>query len=117
MNINGGNNLACLSKIDKSSTAAIKIYPLPHMYVIKDLVPVRFVFVSVSVICVMSYFYSLHCPFEFTCIPTQIHIHHHAPHVGPDQLLQAVPLDRAVPEEEDATRRSHQGELADDRGP
>lgn len=38
MNINGVNTLACLSYIDKSSSAT-KIYPLPHMYVVKDLVP------------------------------------------------------------------------------
>ena len=38
MNIDGVNTLACLSKIDntKSKTA---IYPLPHMQIIKDLVP------------------------------------------------------------------------------
>lgn len=39
MNINGGNTLACLCKIDTAKP--VKIYPLPHMYVIKDLVPVR----------------------------------------------------------------------------
>eukprot|EP00341_Mesodinium_pulex_P005127 CAMPEP_0116992018 /NCGR_PEP_ID=MMETSP0467-20121206/66517_1 /TAXON_ID=283647 /ORGANISM="Mesodinium pulex, Strain SPMC105" /LENGTH=253 /DNA_ID=CAMNT_0004689279 /DNA_START=44 /DNA_END=806 /DNA_ORIENTATION=- len=39
MNINGRNTLACLCYIDKDSSAAIKINPLPHMYVIKDLVP------------------------------------------------------------------------------
>lgn len=39
MNINGTNNLACISKIDKDSAKAVQIYPLPHMYVIKDLVP------------------------------------------------------------------------------
>jgi hypothetical protein len=39
MNINGTNTLACLRKIDKDSSA-MKIYPLPHMYVVKDLVPV-----------------------------------------------------------------------------
>merc|ERR1740138_1302427 len=38
MNIDGTNTLACLSYIDKSSSAS-NIYPLPHMYVIKDLVP------------------------------------------------------------------------------
>lgn len=37
MNINGGNTLACLAKITPS--AETKIYPLPHMYVVKDLVP------------------------------------------------------------------------------
>lgn len=38
MNINGSNTLACLAYIDSESSAT-KIYPLPHMYVIKDLVP------------------------------------------------------------------------------
>lgn len=40
MNINGGNTLACLNKIDSNTNKATKIYPLPHMYVVKDLVPV-----------------------------------------------------------------------------
>lgn len=39
MNINGTNNLACISRIDKESSKPVQIYPLPHMYVIKDLVP------------------------------------------------------------------------------
>lgn len=39
MNIGGVNTLACISKIDTNLTKATKIYPLPHMYVIKDLVP------------------------------------------------------------------------------
>ena len=34
MNIDGSNTLACLCKI---SDADVKIYPLPHMYVLKDL--------------------------------------------------------------------------------
>uniref|UniRef100_A0A6M3WBV5 Succinate dehydrogenase [ubiquinone] iron-sulfur subunit n=1 Tax=Corallina officinalis TaxID=35170 RepID=A0A6M3WBV5_COROI len=38
MNIDGTNSLACLKSI-KSSTKFITIYPLPHMYVIKDLIP------------------------------------------------------------------------------
>merc|ERR1712024_139586 len=38
MNIGGGNTLACLSKIDANDKKT-KIYPLPHMYVVKDLVP------------------------------------------------------------------------------
>jgi len=37
MNIDGKNNLACLSTITKSGTT--KIYPLPHLDVIRDLVP------------------------------------------------------------------------------
>merc|ERR1719375_1177018 len=44
MNINGQNTLACLCYIDgkegeKKSGGVTKIYPLPHMYVLKDLVP------------------------------------------------------------------------------
>jgi succinate dehydrogenase (ubiquinone) iron-sulfur subunit len=40
MNINGNNTLACLCKIDSSNLSKpVKIYPLPHMYVVKDLVP------------------------------------------------------------------------------
>jgi len=39
MNIGGINTLACISKIDTNTSKATKIYPLPHMYVIKDLVP------------------------------------------------------------------------------
>lgn len=38
MNINGLNTLACLCNVD-SGSSAMKIYPLPHMYVVKDLVP------------------------------------------------------------------------------
>ena len=48
MNINGRNTLACLCYIEpkgedgkksSSSSDVTKIYPLPHMYVVKDLVP------------------------------------------------------------------------------
>ncbi|XP_074105677.1 succinate dehydrogenase, subunit B (iron-sulfur) [Cotesia typhae] len=40
MNIGGTNTLACISKIDdKNLTETSKIYPLPHMYIVKDLVP------------------------------------------------------------------------------
>ena len=39
MNIEGGNTLACTCKIERSSSSPTKIYPLPHMYVVKDLVP------------------------------------------------------------------------------
>lgn len=37
MNINGKNGLACLEKIDKSNDRTT-IRPLPHMYVVRDLV-------------------------------------------------------------------------------
>mmetsp|Transcript_24228 Transcript_24228/g.32266 ORF Transcript_24228/g.32266 Transcript_24228/m.32266 type:complete len:268 (+) Transcript_24228:284-1087(+) len=44
MNIDGTNTLACLCYIEPKGAAdasgkATKIYPLPHMYVLKDLVP------------------------------------------------------------------------------
>ncbi|KAL1137612.1 hypothetical protein AAG570_009308, partial [Ranatra chinensis] len=39
MNIGGINTLACISHIDRDTSKATKIYPLPHMYVVKDLVP------------------------------------------------------------------------------
>ncbi|KAM7293063.1 succinate dehydrogenase [ubiquinone] iron-sulfur subunit, mitochondrial [Ixodes scapularis] len=38
MNIDGRNTLACICKIDNPGQST-KIYPLPHMYVVKDLVP------------------------------------------------------------------------------
>merc|ERR1712212_684612 len=38
MNIDGTNTLACLYKISAGSKP-VKVYPLPHMYVVKDLVP------------------------------------------------------------------------------
>ena len=37
MNINGTNNLACITDI--SNESKLKFNPLPHMPVIKDLVP------------------------------------------------------------------------------
>lgn len=36
MNIDGENTLACLCKISEAGSKT-KIYPLPHMYVLKDL--------------------------------------------------------------------------------
>lgn len=39
MNIGGINTLACLCRIDTDTSKATKIYPLPHTYVVKDLVP------------------------------------------------------------------------------
>ena len=39
MNIQGGNTLACTLGIDDCQSGTIKIYPLPHMPVLKDLVP------------------------------------------------------------------------------
>lgn len=38
MNIDGSNTLACLKSID-TNASSIKIYPLPHMFVVKDLIP------------------------------------------------------------------------------
>ncbi|MGH6969397.1 MAG: 2Fe-2S iron-sulfur cluster-binding protein, partial [Stellaceae bacterium] len=39
MNIDGTNTLACICAIDKVAKGDVKIYPLPHMPVVKDLVP------------------------------------------------------------------------------
>ena len=39
MNINGANTLACTKGMDEVGGDVIKIYPLPHMPVVKDLVP------------------------------------------------------------------------------
>uniref|UniRef100_A0A336MIX3 Succinate dehydrogenase [ubiquinone] iron-sulfur subunit, mitochondrial n=1 Tax=Culicoides sonorensis TaxID=179676 RepID=A0A336MIX3_CULSO len=40
MNIHGTNTLACISKIDDENLSKpTQIYPLPHMYVVKDLIP------------------------------------------------------------------------------
>lgn len=38
MNINGTNSLACL-KSNSTNYKFITVYPLPHMYIVKDLVP------------------------------------------------------------------------------
>ena len=38
MNIDGTNTLACIKPIEEVS-GNVKVYPLPHMYVVKDLVP------------------------------------------------------------------------------
>merc|ERR1711934_652592 len=38
MNINGRNTLACLDRIEDDGKP-MKVYPLPHMFVVKDLVP------------------------------------------------------------------------------
>lgn len=39
MNIGGRNTLACICKIDQNEKKQLKIYPLPHMYIVRDLVP------------------------------------------------------------------------------
>jgi succinate dehydrogenase (ubiquinone) iron-sulfur subunit len=39
MNIDGVNTLACLCRIPQDTTKETKIYPLPHTYVVKDIVP------------------------------------------------------------------------------
>ena len=38
MNINGTNGLACLTKVDRDVSKPTRVAPLPHMYVVKDLV-------------------------------------------------------------------------------
>ncbi|KAJ5279706.1 hypothetical protein N7478_005078 [Penicillium angulare] len=39
MNIDGVNTLACLCRIPTEANSESRIYPLPHTYVVKDLVP------------------------------------------------------------------------------
>ncbi len=39
MNIDGTNTLACTRAIEECASGDVKIYPLPHMQVVKDLVP------------------------------------------------------------------------------
>jgi len=39
MNIDGTNTLACTKSISECKSSGVKIYPLPHMPVVKDLVP------------------------------------------------------------------------------
>lgn len=39
MNIDGANTLACTKGMDEVGRGPIKVYPLPHMPVVKDLVP------------------------------------------------------------------------------
>ncbi len=39
MNIDGTNTLACTKAISDCKSSGVKIYPLPHMPVVKDLVP------------------------------------------------------------------------------
>ncbi|MBM3482860.1 MAG: succinate dehydrogenase iron-sulfur subunit [Alphaproteobacteria bacterium] len=39
MNIDGTNTLACIKPVEEVKGDEVKIYPLPHMSVIKDLVP------------------------------------------------------------------------------
>lgn len=39
MNIDGVNTLACLCRIPTDTSKESRIYPLPHTYVVKDLVP------------------------------------------------------------------------------
>jgi succinate dehydrogenase / fumarate reductase iron-sulfur subunit len=39
MNIDGTNTLACTKGMDEVNAGQVKIYPLPHMPVVKDLVP------------------------------------------------------------------------------
>jgi succinate dehydrogenase / fumarate reductase iron-sulfur subunit len=39
MNIDGENTLACTKGLDELPAGDVSIYPLPHMPVVKDLVP------------------------------------------------------------------------------
>ena len=69
MNMNGQNGLACLTAVPKGDEA-VKVYPLPHMYVIKDLVPD------------MTNFYK-----QYTSIKPWLHASTGAPADGTEHLL------------------------------
>jgi hypothetical protein len=60
MNINGQNTLACLCEIDDESNKSTKIYPLPHMYVMKDLIPVRIEYESYEKYFIYNYYHVLY---------------------------------------------------------
>ncbi|KAL4424192.1 hypothetical protein ABPG75_001493 [Micractinium tetrahymenae] len=38
MNIDGQNGLACLTKVDRNTSTVTRVAPLPHLFVVKDLV-------------------------------------------------------------------------------
>ena len=94
MNIDGENGLACLEFINK--TGPTKIYPLPHMYVLKDLVPGTYRPPPTLVPP------SPHPPLAPTLTmrvwsgPPRHAVHR------PEQLLRPVRVDRAVAEDEGA---------------
>jgi len=71
MNIGGINTLACISRIS-SGSSALKVYPLPHMYVVKDLVPD------------MNHFYK-----QYRSIQPWLQ-RQNAPKVGQQQYLQSM---------------------------
>ena len=50
MNINGTNTLACICPVDQNLSKITRIYPLPHMYVIKDLVPVSDLWLKIKIL-------------------------------------------------------------------
>ena len=103
MNIEGGNTLACLAPIP-TDDSPLKIYPLPHMYVIKDLVPVRLV--------------SSRCPVDVRAdaglliTPSSV-----LGSSGPEPVLRAVQERRAVAQAEEGAHRHDQGEPPDQGGP
>jgi len=72
MNISGTNTLACISTIDSNLNKVTKIYPLPHMYVIKDLVPD------------MNNFYSQYRSIQPWLQSTNVN------KIGTEQLLQSI---------------------------
>lgn len=105
MNINGGNTLACLNKIDINTNKATKIYPLPHMYVVKDLVPVSTTSVE-SVVFLFGHTLYIKLEPDYTCkvkIPGIDMVHFcwfwwFPP--GYEQLLRTVQIHRALPQKE-----------------
>ncbi|KAH8357392.1 hypothetical protein KR200_011821, partial [Drosophila serrata] len=73
MNINGTNSLACITSIDTNEGATCRIYPLPHLYVVRDLVPD------------MSHFYA-----QYTAIQPWLQRKNKKHEPGTAQFLQSI---------------------------
>ena len=79
MNIEGVNTLACLCRIDRNESKDTKIYPLPH---------------SQSPVTLLAFW-----PNSAHACPLGCSVHSQGPRPRPYTLLQAVQVNRAVPEE------------------
>lgn len=114
MNINGGNTLACLNKIDTNTSKVTKIYPLPHMYVVKDLVPVSKLKIPATTSDNMSVYLSNRVHLKFQTYPTLIFP---VSFLGYEQLLCTVQVHRALFEKEGRIKAGKRAVPSVSRGP
>ncbi|MQM23510.1 hypothetical protein Taro_056575, partial [Colocasia esculenta] len=123
MNIDGDNGLACLTKIKKDQAGPMMITPLPHMFVMKDLVVD------------MTNFYAQYKSVEpwlkrKDSPPVDLgpgrphddhaavaHVRHEGSGGGHDQLIRAVQERGAVAEAQGLTARAWQGDPLEKEGP